>query len=144
MHILSLGRFLTLNIGEGTSAGQVATLKSRPLLPLSSFESQRCFFFYFHLRGEDLGTLEVILENLDTFDQTVIWRLATFDSLQEWNAAVVTFDGDVFGSRYKILLRATVGNGREGDFSIDDVGMEDYICGSECISVQGNLHHYGS
>jgi len=104
---------------DGSSYGEVAELIS-PNFDMSALSTPELSFYY-HMHGDDIGSLHV-----DTYDGTSwttdVWMLygpQQQDMSDPWELVVLPLSNDVV----KIKFRATRGNGDKGDIAIDDISI---------------------
>ncbi|XP_038052723.1 MAM and LDL-receptor class A domain-containing protein 1-like [Patiria miniata] len=100
----------------GQSAGSVARLMT-PLVPASPGVSRYCWYFSYHMYGDQMGTLNVNL-NTTSVQQTLWTRSSNLGNL--WSVGNVQVTSTL---PYQLAFEGIVGTGDRSDIAIDDVGF---------------------
>ncbi|XP_022097819.1 MAM and LDL-receptor class A domain-containing protein 1-like [Acanthaster planci] len=109
------GKYMYME-ATGQSAGSVARLMT-PLVTPSPGISRYCWFFSYHMYGNQMGTLNVIL-NTTTNQQTMWTRSGNLGNFWSLGYAKVTST-----LPYRLVFEGIVGSGDRSDIAIDDVGF---------------------
>ncbi|XP_077978870.1 MAM and LDL-receptor class A domain-containing protein 1-like [Glandiceps talaboti] len=122
------GYYMLLDTTIGDAEGYTAMLYSESFQP-----GQRCFGFWYHMYGNNVGTLEVILrEEKETGNgenpDTVLWQLEG-DQGDVWRFHDVAISS---ASYFIIIVKGTVGEGilGQGDIALDDTFTIEGACPS--------------
>ncbi|XP_035658189.1 MAM and LDL-receptor class A domain-containing protein 1-like [Branchiostoma floridae] len=102
--------------------GDAAILAS-PEFPMTN--QQHCLQFYYHMYGQNIGTLNVFIQMGSTLGSAV-WTL-TGDQGNQWSPAEVTFNAN---NAFKVVFEGVRGQSFRGDIAIDDVTWRDGVCSS--------------
>lgn len=111
------------------STGDTTDLIS-PLIDLSALSAPALSFNY-HMFGEDMGTLDVLVNGT-----TNVWSLSGEQQMSEtdpWELAVVDL-GAFAGQTVSITFRGTKGVDFESDMAIDNVSFDE---APSCVNVSG-------
>ncbi|XP_013407589.2 uncharacterized protein LOC106171691 [Lingula anatina] len=112
--------------------GSTTTLSS----PLYDFQgnTNHSLEFYHHMKGSDIGTLEVFLLT----DGFLVQRLVEVKGNQgpDWVKAAVAIPS-VTAHRSRVVFRGTRGDGIKGDIAIDDVSLNQVEFNAQDVSVYG-------
>ncbi len=80
------GHYLYAEASSPAEEDDTAVLESREFQPVSI----RCLSFWYHMLGEDMGSLEVFLRDEKTGSNTPVW-VRSGDQGPEWKQANVTY-----------------------------------------------------
>ncbi|XP_025085529.1 MAM and LDL-receptor class A domain-containing protein 1-like [Pomacea canaliculata] len=120
----SAGHYMYLETsGANLTAGQKAWLVSETVLrPRDA--TGGCLFFYYHMYGVGIGTLNVYTRSASTHNLFLIWSLSSNQG-NVWNygrAPIVT------NNSYEIIFEGVYGGNTTGDIAIDDISVSPYRC----------------
>ncbi|CAH3132158.1 unnamed protein product, partial [Porites lobata] len=104
------GKYLYSAAGYPRKKGDCAKLVSQ------AFTGAFCLSFFYHMHGPAIGELRLSLNS------TVIFQ-AVGEQGPNWTQAQVSING----TDSKLLFEGVVGNGEQGDISLDDVAVS-YVC----------------
>ncbi|XP_030849653.1 MAM and LDL-receptor class A domain-containing protein 2 [Strongylocentrotus purpuratus] len=107
----------------GRAEGDVTMLKSSDFLAVST----RCMEFYYHMGGDDVGTLEVQVWPDSSTSPSTKWSQAQ-DTGDFWRQVQITLDPILSAYSYEVLFKGTVGASYLSDISLDDVMFYDGVC----------------
>ncbi|XP_077865040.1 MAM and LDL-receptor class A domain-containing protein 2-like [Saccoglossus kowalevskii] len=129
----------TIDHTTGTATGHFAyietstsTIGHSAVLTTTEFTSDidRCLRFWYHMYGEDIGSLNVYQIDIGNIFQTPIWsRSGNQDDM--WRRGTIPLPVELTGNPYLISFQGVVGNGTLGDIAIDDVLVDDVPCQPE-------------
>ncbi|RMZ97804.1 MAM and LDL-receptor class A domain-containing 2-like [Brachionus plicatilis] len=115
----ALGHYMSIDFTTGVLSGSKAKL----LTPLME-GAKKCLQFYYHMRGNEKCTLDIItVKESGSVSQPFWSRFKNNGNI--WNVAEVSIKTT---ERYKIGFQGTVGDNWIGDIAIDDVKIEDREC----------------
>lgn len=118
------GYFMYIETSTPRIKGDTAILQSK-LYPRTTHG--RCLQFYYHMYGEDMGTLKVIQSFLVGDDDKVLFEKSS-DQGNQWILARVQVKAST--SPYRIKFVGIRGSSFRGDAAIDDVFFTDGVCPS--------------
>ncbi|XP_048830837.1 MAM domain-containing glycosylphosphatidylinositol anchor protein 2 isoform X1 [Brienomyrus brachyistius] len=112
---------------EGEKARLLSpTFNVAPKSPYGATNSAYCFSFYYHMYGKHIGTLNVYLRQKgQAASDSPIWTLSGNQG-DRWRQAKVNIHPI---SSFQMVLEGIRGPGIEGDIAIDDVTIEEGVCG---------------
>ncbi|XP_066300036.1 MAM and LDL-receptor class A domain-containing protein 1-like [Branchiostoma lanceolatum] len=82
-----------------------------------------CLDFWYHMSGDQTGTLRVIVQEMDG-TETTVWQQSGDQSVQWLNGKV----GITGANRHRVIIEGVRGSGFRGDISIDDLDFLPSIC----------------
>ncbi|XP_071956926.1 MAM and LDL-receptor class A domain-containing protein 2-like [Antedon mediterranea] len=106
---------------SSTVENSTARLNSE-LIPATA-SNGRCFHFWYHMYGVDIGKLQVVLTDGKT--ETLLWDLSNNQGNQWWDASI----GVHYANQFRMVFVAVRGSGYSGDIAIDDVTFTVGVCG---------------
>ncbi|CAL8320128.1 unnamed protein product, partial [Arctogadus glacialis] len=121
-HTNGTGKYLYIESSPPSQKGNVAWLKSQLLAPAG--EDGYCLTFWYHMYGATVGSLRVVLQKVDPYEQTTAWQLNGSQG-RDWQMGRlhVTDQPRV----HLAILEARVG-GETGDIAVDDVKLVSGPC----------------
>eukprot|EP00057_Strongylocentrotus_purpuratus_P007164 XP_011661638.1 PREDICTED: MAM and LDL-receptor class A domain-containing protein 1-like [Strongylocentrotus purpuratus] len=115
------GHYMYIEASQPSSPGA----KARLIGPHISTDTTLtvCWSLYFHMYGQDVGTLNILTQNADA-TSTIVTSLAG-DQGNQWYSTAF----EITSNGYEIVFEGVVGSGEEGDIAIDNVRMIEGSCG---------------
>ncbi|XP_066300039.1 MAM and LDL-receptor class A domain-containing protein 2-like [Branchiostoma lanceolatum] len=104
---------------NGLSPGDKAWLVSQRF----SSDSAQCLYFWYNMRGADMGTLNIYVRT--TGGQPTLVSSLVGDQGSDWKESQVTVSAS---SAYQILLEGIIGSGPLSDIAVDDIRIQPGIC----------------
>ncbi|XP_072182120.1 MAM and LDL-receptor class A domain-containing protein 1-like [Diadema setosum] len=89
-----------------------------------SATSSECFTFWYHVYGNGIGKLQVVVYDIISEIETIIWEQYGHDEY-EWHYARASVSAL---HNYRIILRATLGTNKVGNIAVDDLDIADGEC----------------
>ncbi|CAL4111317.1 unnamed protein product, partial [Meganyctiphanes norvegica] len=89
-------------------------------------DSPLCMRFWTHMFGNGIGTLSVIIHDMNTQEDNVIWEISG-EAGNAWYQGQVPIAS---GVPFKIVFQAVVGSNNLGDIAIDDISVVQGACPS--------------
>ncbi|XP_006817336.2 MAM and LDL-receptor class A domain-containing protein 1-like [Saccoglossus kowalevskii] len=125
------GKYALCDVSGG-SKGDRAVLESR-----TRFVQNKCITFWYHMYGEHVGELRLLLREGD--DEILVWRLeGQQNKKDEWKKARVGWKNHISGgAAIAHLIEVIRGDGDYGDIAIDDVLSEGTYC-DELLPPEAN------
>ncbi|VDI15470.1 Hypothetical predicted protein, partial [Mytilus galloprovincialis] len=121
--------YLYIETSSGTmSLGEHARFISTVLNP----DTEICLSFYYHMYGDSMGTLEVILET-PGFNQTIFNQ--SYDQGNQWYFQQLYIQPRNY---LQIVFNAIDGNGFQGDIALDHIMLFLGECGNYTLSNDNN------
>ncbi|XP_070545339.1 MAM domain-containing glycosylphosphatidylinositol anchor protein 2-like [Ptychodera flava] len=118
------GKYMLLDVSGG-SAGDNAQLKSEEL----TYTYPRCFGFWYHMSGDNIGELRVSIRNMDTNDDTLLWKLNGPQTAGDaWKEGIVPLPEYPPAEIGQLVFEGIRGTGTHGDIAIDDTAMYTTPC----------------
>ncbi|XP_030849640.1 MAM and LDL-receptor class A domain-containing protein 1-like [Strongylocentrotus purpuratus] len=119
------GHYMYIEASQPSSPGA----KARLIGPHISTDTTLtvCWSLYFHMYGQDVGTLNILTQNADA-TSTIVTSLAG-DQGNQWYSTAF----EITSNGYEIVFEGVVGSGEEGDIAIDNVRMIEGSCGGLCL-----------
>ncbi|XP_035827621.1 MAM and LDL-receptor class A domain-containing protein 1-like [Aplysia californica] len=118
------GKYIYVEASTG-SAGDYAVLTS-PVLPATS-TSPRCFTFWYHMYGPDIGSLQVLSSAGKA--NSIIWQKEHTQG-NKWIRASLTLHST---HDFQLYLKAVRGNGYLGDIAVDDIFLDSKPCPHKAV-----------
>ncbi|CAF0741650.1 unnamed protein product, partial [Brachionus calyciflorus] len=116
-----LGNYMSIDFTNVIISGSTARL----LTPFQEGPS-KCLQFYYHMRGNERCTLDVLVaKETGPLSQSFWSRNKNYGN--QWNIAELTVKST---GKYRIAFQGTVGDNWIGDIAIDDVKIENRECAS--------------
>ena len=106
-----------------TSIPQKLNDKARLIMP-KKYRNAKCLNFYYHMWGDDIGSLNILTINDNGTRSDPVWK-RNKDYGDEWFLAEVPLTSP---DNYQIAFEGVVGKSPYGDIAIDDVKVEDRQC----------------
>ncbi|XP_025084894.1 MAM and LDL-receptor class A domain-containing protein 2-like isoform X1 [Pomacea canaliculata] len=120
----SAGHYMYLETsGANLTAGQKAWLVSETLPPPFN-PTVGCLFFYFHIYGVGIGTLNVYTRSASTHNLTLIWSVSGNHG-NVWDHGIAPI---LTNNSYEIIFEGVYGGNTTGDIAIDDISVSPYLC----------------
>jgi hypothetical protein len=125
-HTTGIGYYSFIETSSPQSKGE----KARLISSIQTSSKEFCLIFWHHMFGEDIGTLNVYLDqhesnNLESnFNRTLIWTKSNSQG-NRWIEARKTIS---INRPSKITFEGVVGKGYLGDISLDDIISYDGKC----------------
>ncbi|XP_025085528.1 MAM and LDL-receptor class A domain-containing protein 1-like [Pomacea canaliculata] len=116
-----VGHYLLIEASRSQLFGQKAILQSQTFDATSS----RCVTFWYHMNGNGIGTLSVVMFTTHSNTSTTLWSLSG-NQQDQWIFATAPINSHT--ERYQIWIQGTVGTSYSGDISIDDISFKPRIC----------------
>ncbi|XP_019613806.1 PREDICTED: MAM and LDL-receptor class A domain-containing protein 1-like isoform X1 [Branchiostoma belcheri] len=117
-HQNPLGFYIFIDSSDNTE-GQKAQLVS----PVITDGSPCQFRFFYHMQGRNIGSLRVLVRNVEDESTQEVWRREGQQG-RGWLFASVNIGTN--NRKYQVVLEAIVGNGDQGDIAVDDVSFATY------------------
>ena len=125
--VVVVGSYIILNSKEGTTDSR-AMLQS-PLL--SSSKNLTCLMFYYHMSGDNTGSLSVDTWSARTGDRTVVWSLKGKQE-RAWMQGSVPLPQH---QDYGIYVTGVMGGDTLADIAVDDIDFTNEPCQSEIFFI---------
>ncbi|XP_077864144.1 MAM and LDL-receptor class A domain-containing protein 1-like [Saccoglossus kowalevskii] len=115
------GYYMLLNTAIGDYEGLTAMLYSESFAP-----EPRCFGFWYHMYGSDVGTLQVIVRQAT--EEYILWE-TTGNKGDVW----YFYSGDIYSDEYyQVIFKGIAGAGGgltgQGDIALDDIFSTPGVC----------------
>ncbi|XP_046856282.1 MAM and LDL-receptor class A domain-containing protein 1-like isoform X6 [Xenia sp. Carnegie-2017] len=114
----SSGNYFFIETSSPRQQGDKAWLVSQ-----SFFNSRKCLTFYYHMYGNDIGSLNVYRKIYG--NKYSAWSKSGNQG-NAWLKAQVYVDGIYY--TYKIIIEGVRGSGFEGDIAVDDIELKGGYC----------------
>ncbi|UJR31098.1 hypothetical protein I4U23_018606, partial [Adineta vaga] len=117
-HTTGNGYYLYIETSTPALLGWKARLESEVYLD----NGPRCFSFWYHMYGRDIGRLSVYLRSIATNNftsESLVWVLAGPQE-NNWKHGFAPIQPN---GRYQIVIEGVRGKSFEGDIAIDDIGV---------------------
>ncbi|XP_071486327.1 MAM and LDL-receptor class A domain-containing protein 1-like [Diadema antillarum] len=116
------GHYVYINAAT-QQPGKTARLVTPYFDPATTGETEFCWTFFYHMFGDQMGALSVMLEG----DPQPLWTQSTSDLGDTWFFASVNVSSSAV---FRLVFEATVGSGPRSDIAIDDVDYQLSPCGA--------------
>ena len=139
-HTTGRGMYLYINQANYSQPNLQAILSS-PLITPTNQNGGACFSFWYHMYGEDIGSLYVAIEYADTALSTIEFQVSGSQG-DQWKNAQITINtlNDAF-----IKIIAVTKKGPQGDIAIDDTSFTDGPCVHPALcTFETDMCGYGS
>ncbi|XP_060564981.1 MAM and LDL-receptor class A domain-containing protein 1-like [Ruditapes philippinarum] len=114
------GSYIYIESSSPRRPGQKAWLVSRQI----GFTSPQCLNFYYNMNGKHIGSLNVYVKTGAMLPSAPVWSLSGPQGPQ-WALGQATVRANI---PYRIVFEGVIGNGYQGDISIDDISMTNSAC----------------
>ncbi|XP_033751986.1 MAM and LDL-receptor class A domain-containing protein 1-like [Pecten maximus] len=109
-----------------TSAPRVQGDKANLRSPSYPASQQKCLTFWYHMYGQDIGTLNIYISTYNQLGNSV-WSLYGNQG-NTWHKGQVTVSSR---SSFQVVFSGIRGSGFHGDIAIDDINMGDGACAGQ-------------
>ncbi|XP_069937459.1 MAM and LDL-receptor class A domain-containing protein 1-like, partial [Cherax quadricarinatus] len=120
-----MGGYAFIDSGYPRRPGDRARLMS-PEFQNTNPDSPICMRFWTHMFGNGIGTLRVIIYDVNTGKDNVIWKISG-EAGNAWYQGQVPISSS---SPFKIVFEGVVGNNNLGDIAIDEITIKQGACPS--------------
>ncbi|KAL5006371.1 hypothetical protein ScPMuIL_015177 [Solemya velum] len=120
---MNSGHYLLMSVDN--FAGPGATSRVESLLFPPTVGSYRCFHFWYHMLGSDIGTLTVYVKSLGKLSTR--WQLGDNQQDQWWHGQL----GIESNTPYSIVIEGRRGTNMMGDIALDDLSFTNGNCAVE-------------
>nr|XP_054757014.1 MAM and LDL-receptor class A domain-containing protein 1-like [Lytechinus pictus] len=110
----AIGKYMFIETDPPRIQGDKAWLYSHTFPAAGS----HCFEFYYHMYGDNIGSLNVLIETGGLFSQPYFTLSGNLGN--QWNVARIPLNTN---DDFQVYFEATVGDGILGNIAIDDVDM---------------------
>ncbi|KAK7075223.1 hypothetical protein SK128_016275 [Halocaridina rubra] len=128
-----MGGYAYIDTGYPRTPGDRARLMSQEFQGTNP-DSPLCMRFWTHMYGSGIGSLRVILYDVNAKEDNVIWSI-TGEAGNAWYQGQVPIASP---KPFKIVFEGEVGNNNLGDIAIDDISIVQGACPSAPQVAAGN------
>ncbi|CAH1394794.1 unnamed protein product [Nezara viridula] len=115
------GQYLVLDTSEYMPSSKPARIHS-PVFPQPP-DNSSCFIFWYHMYGNTIGTLNVFLNNVLSFQRQG-------NHGDRWIKGIISLSENVTRSDLQVIIEGTYGGGYTGDIGLDDFSIGN---GTDCL-----------
>ncbi|XP_045139378.1 MAM and LDL-receptor class A domain-containing protein 1-like isoform X1 [Portunus trituberculatus] len=129
-----LGGYAFIDTGFPRRPGDVARLMSQEFQGTNP-DGPLCMRFWIHMYGNGIGSLRVLIYDVNTAQDTVIWKISG-EAGNAWYQGQVPISSS---SPFKIVFEGQVGANNLGDIAIDDISIIQGACPSAPQVAAGQI-----
>ncbi|KAJ8029935.1 MAM and LDL-receptor class A domain-containing protein 2 [Holothuria leucospilota] len=118
----STGYYMYAESSLPQNLGDTAVITSPVLLGDSSL----CLEFYYYMYGNNVGDLTLYMQFTSSDNMTLLLWSSRGSQFERWHRGLI----DLYNTLdpFQISLKATVGNGHQGDIAVDDISISPGSC----------------